>query len=58
MIRAAWAVHQYASQKEDADMTRDQLIREIRNNGASWPALLVVYGMLVGTLVLTAQAII
>lgn len=39
-------------------MTRDKLIREMRNNGASWPALLVVYGMLLGTLFLTAQAII
>ncbi len=39
-------------------MTRDQLIREIRNTGASWPALLIVYGVLLGTLFLTAQAII
>ena len=40
------------------DMTRDKLIREARNNGASWPALVLVYGVLLGTLFLTANAII
>ena len=39
-------------------MTRDKLIREARNNGASWPALVLVYGVLLGTLFLTANAII
>jgi hypothetical protein len=43
---------------EDDMITRDDLIREYRNRGASWPALVLVYGILVGTLVLTANAIV
>lgn len=39
-------------------MTRDELIREHRVRGGSWPALVVVYGILVGTLLLTAAAIV
>ena len=39
-------------------LTRDDLIREFRNRGGSWQALLLVYGILVGTLALTASAII
>lgn len=37
-------------------MTRDELIREYRMRGASWPALLGVYGILVATMVLSAMA--
>ena len=37
-------------------ITRDQLIREYRTRGASWPALVVVYSMLVGTMIVTAMA--
>lgn len=39
-------------------LTKDQLIREYRNSGASWPALVVVYGLLLGTMVLSASAMI
>jgi len=39
-------------------MTRDQLIREYRLNGASWPALVGVYGIIVGGMVMFAMAII
>lgn len=38
-------------------MTRDDLIREYRNRSASWPALVGVYGMIVGALVLSGMAI-
>ena len=37
-------------------MDRDYLIREIRQAGASWPALVLVYGLIVGTLVLTGMS--
>ena len=37
-------------------MTRDQLNRELRMHSATWPAVLVVYGMIVGTMVLTAMS--
>ena len=39
-------------------MTREDWIREYRARGASWPALLLVYGIIVGTLVATGLAII
>ena len=39
-------------------LTRDDLIRETRSRSASWPALVFVYGIIVGTLVLTANAIV
>ena len=57
-FRMALGRSRWRKPKEDADMTRDKLIREYRNAGSSWPALLIVYGMLVGTLLLTAQAIV
>ncbi|MEB8388117.1 hypothetical protein OO012_12835 [Rhodobacteraceae bacterium KMM 6894] len=38
-------------------MTRDELNRELRMHSATFPAVLFVYGMLVGTLVLSAMAI-
>lgn len=37
--------------------TRDDLIREARLRGASFPAMLLVYGMLVGALLGSAWAI-
>lgn len=37
-------------------MTRDQLNRELRMHSATWPVVLVVYGMIVGTMVLTAMS--
>ena len=39
-------------------ITRDDLIREYRNRSASWPALVLIYGILIGTMALTANAII
>ena len=38
-------------------MTRDELNRELRAHSATFPAVLVLYGVLVGTLVLSALAI-
>ena len=32
-------------------MTRDDLIREYRQHGASWPALVGVYALIVGAMV-------
>jgi hypothetical protein len=40
----------------EAAMTRDQWIREQRARGGSLPALLIVYGLLVATMVLTAAS--
>lgn len=39
-------------------MTRDELIREMQARRGSWPALLLVYGILVGTMVFAALSII
>jgi len=39
-------------------MNRDDLIREYRMRGASWPALVGVYAIIVGTMVFSAMAII
>ncbi len=38
-------------------LTRDDMIREYRNRSASWPAVAIVYGILLGTMALTATAI-
>lgn len=39
-------------------MTRDELNRELRMHSATWQSVLVVYGALIGTLVLSAMAIV
>lgn len=39
-------------------MTRDELNRELRMHSASWQAVAVVYGAIVGTLVLSAMSIV
>ncbi|MFB9151536.1 hypothetical protein ACFFU4_17415 [Roseovarius ramblicola] len=39
------------------DMTRDELNRELRMHSASWQAVLIVYGAIVGTFVLSAMAV-
>ena len=39
-------------------MNRDDLIREHRMSGASWPALVGVYAVIVAAMVLSAMAII
>jgi len=38
-------------------MTRDELNRELRMHSASWQAVLIVYGTIVGTFVLSAMAL-
>jgi len=38
-------------------MTRDQLNRELRMHSATWQAVLIVYGLIVGTMVLSAMSI-
>jgi len=38
-------------------MTRDEFNRELRAHSASWQAVVVVYGLIVGTMVLSAMAI-
>lgn len=39
-------------------LTRDQMIREARSRKGNWPGLLMVYGVLVGTLAWTASVIV
>ena len=39
-------------------MTRDELNRELRMHSATWQAVVIVYGLLVGTLVLSAMAVV
>ncbi|WP_281356454.1 hypothetical protein [Roseovarius faecimaris] len=39
-------------------MTRDELNRELRMHSATWQAVALVYAALVGTLVLSAMAIV
>ncbi|MDF1670033.1 MAG: hypothetical protein P1U83_10490 [Roseovarius sp.] len=39
-------------------MTRDELNRELRMHSATWQAVALVYGVIVGTLVLSAMAVI
>jgi len=38
-------------------MTRDELNRELRMHSATWHAVVVFYGLIVGTLVLSALAV-
>lgn len=38
-------------------MTRDELNRELRMHSATWQAVVLVYGVIVGTLILSAMAI-
>jgi len=38
-------------------MTRDELNRELRMHSASWQAVLIVYGAIVGTFVFSALAV-
>lgn len=42
--------------KSDIAMTRDQLNRELRARNASFPAVLIVYAIIVGTMILTGLA--
>ena len=37
-------------------MTRDQLNRELRMHSATWPAVVFVYGLIVGTMILSAMS--
>lgn len=38
-------------------MNREQLNRELRMHSASWPAVVIVYAILVGAMVFSAMAI-
>ncbi|MDR9392888.1 hypothetical protein [Roseovarius sp. SYSU LYC5161] len=38
-------------------MTRDELNRELRMHSATWQAVVLFYGVIVGTLVFSAMAI-
>ena len=44
--------------KQEAIMTRDELNRELRMHSASWQAVVIVYGILIGTFVLSAMAMV
>lgn len=39
-------------------MTRDKMIREYRARTGTWQAFVIVYAILMGTMVLTASAIV
>jgi hypothetical protein len=39
-------------------MTRDQMIREARERAGSWQAVLLLYGIIVGTMVASGMAIV
>ncbi|WP_420556723.1 hypothetical protein [Roseovarius sp.] len=45
-------------QPKEAIMTRDELNRELRMHSATWQSVVLVYGILVGTLIFSASAII
>lgn len=47
---------QVSEVQKEATMNRDDLIREYRMRGASWPALVGVYAVIVGTMVLSAMS--
>lgn len=38
-------------------MTRDQLIKELRMHSATWQSVVIVYGLIVGTMILSGMAI-
>jgi hypothetical protein len=38
---------------QEVEMTRDDLIREYREHSGSWPALVGVYALIVGAMVLS-----
>ena len=38
-------------------MNRDELIRELRAHSASWQAVVLVYALIVGTMILSGMAI-
>ena len=51
-------VKQAAEPKRIEQMKRDDLIKEMRVQAGSWHALAIVYGVIVGTMVLSALAIV
>ena len=50
------ALRDGSADQRRAPMTRDQLNRELRMHSATWPAVLIVYGLIVGTMVLSAMS--
>jgi len=45
-------------QRQEANMTRDELNRELRMHSATWQSVAIVYGAIVATLVFSAMAVI
>jgi len=43
---------------QEVIMTRDDLIREYKERSGTWPALVAVYGLILGTMVLTGVAMV
>ena len=39
-------------------MTRDELNRELRMHSASWPAVVIVYGLIIGTMILSGLSMV
>lgn len=56
-ISPVWIPSGDPATPEEATMTKDEMIRAYNRNAASWPALVFVYGIIVGTMVLSASAI-
>lgn len=52
------SAHIIETSDKEAIMTRDELNSELRMHSATWPAVLFVYGLLVGALVVSAMSII
>jgi hypothetical protein len=50
-------VHERNPEAGGKPMTRDELNRELRMHSASWQAVLIVYGAIIGTFVLSAMAV-
>lgn len=44
--------------KSDHAMTRDQLNRELRAHSATFPAVLIVYAVILGTMILTGLSMV
>lgn len=51
-------VKQAAEPYRIEQMNKDDLIKEMRVQAGSWQALVIVYGVIVGTMVLSAMAIV
>ena len=57
MFRPANSNFAFGISDMEAGMNRDELNRELRAHSASWQAVVIVYALIVGTMVLSAMAI-